>query len=162
VAPMSAGSDPTRPPGTPAFRRTARGRVDLYRALLVLEQAGARPATGREPGWLQGIGAALDDLLAEVDTHIEITEGRDGLYQEIAATEPRLAHALDELRAEHAEMRARTETLAKKVGTAAGGPAAVDEIRDEIGQLLGFLVKHRQRGSDLVWQAYELDIGGDA
>jgi hypothetical protein len=27
--------------------------------------------------------------------------------------------------------------------------------------LLGLLVRHRQRGSDLVYEAYELDIGGE-
>ncbi len=38
---------------------------------------------------------------------------------------------------------------------------SVDETRDEIQRVLGRLVKHRQRGADLVWEAYNRDIGGD-
>ena len=108
------------------------------------------------------IGDALNELLREIDTHIEITEGADGLYEEIGVTAPRLAHALDELRAEHAEMKTRTQALAAKVEAAPRDRAPVAETRDAVGQLLGFLVKHRQRGADLVWEAYELDIGGNA
>lgn len=159
---MTAEREPTLPPATPAFRRTARGRADLYRALVALEQASARPAAGRAPEWMEGVAAALNDLVAEIETHIELTEGANGLYDEIATTAPRLTHALDDLRAEHAEMRTRTRALAERFETAAREPEPVDELRDAVGQLLGFLVKHRQRGSDLVWQAYGLDIGGDA
>lgn len=32
--------------------------------------------------------------------------------------------------------------------------------RDEITTLIHRLVKHRQRGSDLIYEAYEVDIGG--
>jgi hypothetical protein len=32
----------------------------------------------------------------------------------------------------------------------------------ELGtELLGSIVRHRQRGADLVYEAYEVDIGGD-
>jgi hypothetical protein len=159
---LTADSESTRPSATAAFRRTAAGRVDLYRALVALEQANARPAAGRAPEWMEGVARALNDLLAEIDTHIELTEGANGLYEEIATIVPRLSHALDDLRAEHAEMKTRTHALAQKVETAAAEPASVADTRDSVGQLLGFLVKHRQRGSDLVWEAYELDIGGQA
>jgi hypothetical protein len=37
----------------------------------------------------------------------------------------------------------------------------VEEIRDLGTTLLGLLVRHRQRGSDLVYEAYELDVGGE-
>jgi len=37
----------------------------------------------------------------------------------------------------------------------------VDSVRDLGTALLGRLVRHRQRGSDLVFEAYEVDIGGE-
>ena len=37
----------------------------------------------------------------------------------------------------------------------------VDGVRRLGTALLGLLVRHRQRGSDLVYEAYELDIGGE-
>ena len=38
----------------------------------------------------------------------------------------------------------------------------VDAVRRDGTALLGRLVRHRQRGSDLVFEAYEFDIGGEA
>jgi hypothetical protein len=37
----------------------------------------------------------------------------------------------------------------------------VDRVRDLGTALLGRLVRHRQRGADLVFEAYEFDIGGE-
>ena len=37
----------------------------------------------------------------------------------------------------------------------------VDRVRGLGTALLGRLVRHRQRGSDLVFEAYEFDIGGE-
>lgn len=37
----------------------------------------------------------------------------------------------------------------------------VDRIRDLGTALLGRLVRHRQRGFDLVFDAYDFDIGGE-
>ena len=37
----------------------------------------------------------------------------------------------------------------------------VDQLRALCTGLLGMLVAHRQRGSDLVYAAYELDLGGE-
>ena len=39
--------------------------------------------------------------------------------------------------------------------------ADVDGVRGPGTILLGRLVRHRQRGSDLVYDAYEFDIGGE-
>ena len=37
----------------------------------------------------------------------------------------------------------------------------VDEVRDAGLALLGRLSRHRQRGADLIWDAYQTDIGGE-
>jgi hypothetical protein len=37
----------------------------------------------------------------------------------------------------------------------------VDRVRDLGTALLGRLVRHRQRGSDLIFDAYDFDIGGE-
>jgi len=36
----------------------------------------------------------------------------------------------------------------------------VDRVRDDLQRLIGGLVRHRQKGADLVWEAYNVDIGG--
>jgi hypothetical protein len=41
-------------------------------------------------------------------------------------------------------------------GTIADLPA----FREEVTTLMGQLVRHRQKGADLVWEAYDVDLGG--
>ena len=36
----------------------------------------------------------------------------------------------------------------------------LDNCRDDLQRLLGGIVRHRQHGADLVWEAYNVDIGG--
>jgi len=38
--------------------------------------------------------------------------------------------------------------------------AWADEIRAELTTLLVALARHRQRGADLVYEAYDVDLGG--
>ena len=140
----------------------ARRRADLYQAILGLEQAASRPAVAREEEWLTGVIEALDDLEGEILDHIEITERHDGLYAEIVEAAPRLSLKVQLLRDEHPQMQEATSSLKARLTAARDGDAlSVDDTaRDEIQRLLGRLVKHRQRGADLVWEAYTRDIGG--
>ena len=39
--------------------------------------------------------------------------------------------------------------------------AWVESIRDAAITLMGLLVRHRQRGADLVYEAYDVEIGGE-
>jgi hypothetical protein len=36
----------------------------------------------------------------------------------------------------------------------------LDKARDDLQRLIGAVVRHRQKGADLVWEAYNVDIGG--
>ena len=36
----------------------------------------------------------------------------------------------------------------------------VDALRADLTEMLCALAHHRQRGSDLIWAAYDVDIGG--
>ena len=64
--------------------------------------------------------------------------------------------------AEHDDATVSIDALAKLVADAPPDmdPAWVDLIRDEATELLARLVRHRQRGADLVFEAYQRDIGG--
>jgi hypothetical protein len=146
---------------TPTLGETARRREDLYRSILALERAAARPAVERQGEWTSGVIEALEALEREILEHIEITEGPEGLYNEIVESGPRLGHKVQRLREEHPELLEATATLRTRLETKpVGDERSLAEARDEIQRLLGRLVKHRQLGADLVWEAYGLDIGG--
>ncbi len=146
---------------TPTLEEAGRRRADLYQAILGLEQAAARPAVGREEQWVEGVIEALEQLEGEIVDHIEITQRHDGLYAEIVDAAPRLSGKVQLLRDEHPEMQEATSGLKARLTTAQSSDAlSVGEARDEIQHVLGRLVKHRQLGADLVWEAYSRDIGG--
>ena len=108
--------------------------------------------------WAQRVHAAAVELSGDFRDHVEITEGPDGLYRELLATSPHLAGAVTGLTREHVLVREEIDDLLARLQA----PDAVDETADlrELGTtLLGRLVRHRQRGADLIYEAYEVDIG---
>jgi hypothetical protein len=142
---------------TETLEEVVRRRADLYEAILGLERAAARPAAAREDEWRTGIADAVSELLRELADHIDVTERPDGLYAEIVEAAPRLGGKVMRLRDEHPEM---VESAAALDALVADGDTAVDDLRNEIQRVLGRLVRHRQHGADLLWEAYSLDTGG--
>jgi hypothetical protein len=155
-------SDPDPSPElTPTLAETARRRADLHHALVGVERAISSPAVAREGDWTKDVAIALRDLREALVEHIEVTERESGLYEEIRQRAPRLSNKIDQLRDEHPEIREAASALIDRLDTDGVGerwplPAA----RDELQRLLGRVVRHRQLGADLVWEAYNLDIGG--
>jgi len=136
-----------------------RRRAGLHESMIALERAFAAPAPGRHSAWVQRVRAALAELVADFRAHIDITEGPSGLYADLCATEPRLAHAVARLTDEHARIRELIDDL---LARASGSDAIeVDAVRDLGTALLGSLVRHRQHGSDLIYEAYAFDVGGE-
>lgn len=136
-----------------------RRRAELHEAMSALEQALAAPAPGRELQWAQRVHVALVELSADFRDHVDITEAPDGLYDEVRKSTPRLAGAVDRLTREHVAIKGRVDDLL----SAAAKPERpdIDGIRDSGTTLVGKLAHHRQRGSDLLYEAYESDIGGE-
>ena len=142
-----------------ALERARRHRAELRESVDALEAALAAPIPGRAKPWLERVHAAMAELTADFREHVAVTEGHQGLYAAVLGTEPRLGPAVDHLVREHLRLRLDIEVVLAALesrGTAA--PAA--EVRDRGTHLLGNLVRHRQRGADLVYEAYEVDIGG--
>jgi hypothetical protein len=109
------------------------------------------------------VNAAAEELSADFQEHVAITEGPDGLYSELARTAPRLSGSVAALSSEHASIARLLADLLARVDTSGTEPDAedVERVRALGTALLGRLVRHRQRGSDLVYQAYAVDIGGE-
>ena len=136
-----------------------RQRADLRDAISALEKALAAPAPGRHDAWAERVQVALVELSADFREHIDITESPGGLYRGLLMTAPRLSNAVARLTREHALIATHVDDLLARVS----GPEVkeVDSVRDLGMALLGRLVRHRQRGSDLVYEAYAVDVGGE-
>ncbi|HEU4356468.1 MAG TPA: hypothetical protein VFT27_12840 [Actinomycetota bacterium] len=152
--------EPTHEP-TPTLAEAGRLRVDIHDALVTAEEALSGPAAGREGEWAREVIGALAHLRETIEEHIEVTERPAGLYDEILENAPRLASAVQRLREEHPVLRDTTsETIARLRTTPIGTTWSLEDARDDIQRLFGKIVRHRQLGADLVWEAYNLDIGG--
>jgi hypothetical protein len=135
-----------------------RRRADLRLSLGAVEHALASPAAGRAVIWGEIVHRTLEELAEEFAEHIDVTEGPDGLHDAILAAAPRLGHAVQALTAEHGDIRAEIAALL----TATEPPVTPDDVadvREQGTRLLGHVVRHRQRGADLVYEAYETDLG---
>jgi len=156
---MADWTNTVAPEVTPTLDEVVRRRADLYQAILGLERAAARPAVAREDEWVEGVLGALAELEHEIADHIDITERPDGLYDEFVEAAPRLSRSVQVLREEHPDMQAAAAALRSMLEDRRD-TVSVDDARDEIAHVLGRLVKHRQHGADLLWEAYNLDTGG--
>ena len=137
-----------------------RHRAELRESMGALEDALAAPATSDGSRWTQRVEAALAEVAGDFRAHVDITEGPKGLHVELLEASPRLAGAVADLTRDHLLIGGRIDDLLTRVA----GPettAPADEVRTAATVLLGRLVRHRQRGADLVFEAYEFDIGGE-
>lgn len=146
----------TTVPGRAALQTARRQRVALLRDIQNLERAIAVPA--RDPGWRPGVTASLGGLRGSFGAHVAVTEGPDGLYAELLDHAPRLARVVHVLIREHAALAAAMATLQRRLDLP---EARIEELRGWASDLLRELSRHRQRGADLVYDAYATDIGGE-
>ena len=133
-----------------------RHRAALLRDIHLFEQAIASPSG--EPGWRERVSTRLRSLRSAFAEHIVVTEGDDGLYAELLDHAPRLARRVHVLIREHAAIAVTMSALQRRVDVR---ESRVDELRRCGSELLRALSRHRQRGADLVYDAYETDIGGE-
>jgi hypothetical protein len=96
--------------------------------------------------------------------HMVETEAPGAFLDELVAEAPRLATPASRLRREHSEILATITGAEQRLLAPPADEDAyehwVDEMRTDLTALLVALAKHRQRGADLVYEAYAVDIGG--
>lgn len=148
---------------TPEILRVARAqRADLRKAMIGLERSLARPAPGRVTEWSDRVHEALITLAATFERHIAVTEGDSGVLAEIAEHSPRLINAIERLATEHERIRRELSSTMAHIRRlpAHASDDDIETLRDHVTVLVTDLVRHRQHGADLVWEAHAVDIGG--
>lgn len=134
-------------------------RAELRESLTALEQALASPAVGRPLIWGERVRTVLAEVADDFREHIVVTEGPGGLHQAILSGDLRLANAVEALTDQHALIADALHELL--VATEPPVAAAdVRGIREKATDLLSSLLRHRQRGADLIFEAFATDIGG--
>jgi hypothetical protein len=111
----------------------------------------------RDPQWSRRLHRHLDRLHAAFDDHVRSTEGATGTYAEVVTVAPRLARGVTLLANDHQRLATALAGLRKRAEEGAQ-PA---DLRRCGASLLVLLDRHRQRGIDLLYEAYGTDIGGE-
>ncbi|MDF1594854.1 MAG: hypothetical protein P1T08_01970 [Acidimicrobiia bacterium] len=144
-----------------ALSAAGRHRAVLLDAAAGLEFAIASPV-GRGVAWRELVDGELHRLRAALADHTNAVESDDGLLADIVHQAPRLSNLVKLLRKDHLEMDARIGDIIHMVGAVPVDEPdeAGDEIRIATLELLGKLSRHRQKGADLVYRAFNVDIGG--
>lgn len=143
-------------PGS-ALDQARTERAGVRAAIARVESALASPATGRDRSWVSELAEQLATLDAAFARHVTATEGPDGLLAEILTGSPRLARRVEEIANDH---RAIAEELGAARTALHDAVSDLGEVRDGVVAVLVHLVRHRQRGADLVYEAYQVDIEG--
>jgi len=150
------GTTPSTPqaPVSGPLALARRHRVELLQTIQAFERSLAAPAA--DPRWRELVQERLRNLREAFGEHIILTEGPDGLYAEILEHAPRLVRRVEMLIRDHGMLLAAVDSLAHRLPT-----GDIERLRRRASDLLRQLSRHRQRGADLVYEAYATDIGGE-
>jgi len=148
----------SEPQPTPALEAAARRRRELREALVAFEDALASPIRDRVT-WRAEVADALEALGDAFEDHVAETEARGGLYEEMRDIAPQLGAKAGRLREEHPAITAALAQASVRLAIPPADEADADATRDVLQRLMGRIVRHRQHGADLVWEAYRVDIG---
>ncbi|MBC9820647.1 hemerythrin domain-containing protein [Terrabacter sp. MAHUQ-38] len=138
--------------------RVRRHRSELRESVAAVDLALESPIA-RGGMWRERVRAALAELAHDFDDHVALTESSGGIYDRARRSAPRLSARVDRLLREHRELREAIHgylAVLEHGGTMADLPV----FREELTVLMGRLVRHRQKGGDLVYEAYDVDLGG--
>lgn len=152
----STGEDGAMNNGDTGLDRARSRRTALRAAMEGLEDAVAGPSAVVDV-WTQGVRDALDAVRSALQAHIDEVEAPDGLLADVAETSPRLTAAANALSTDHAALLGAWDRAAAALDAE---PIDTVKVRRRVVALLGRLTLHRQAGSDLVYEAYNTDIGG--
>lgn len=137
----------------PSRVQKARVRRHLLGEALNEVESAVGAASGAS-GWLDGVLKSVVELRVALEEHVSVTGGDDGLLAEIGAMAPRLTAEISLIREEHGLLQAAVGRVEGMLGKS----VSPLRVRQEVMDLLARLSEHRQRGADLVYEAYNVDI----
>jgi len=110
-----------------------------------------------DPAWQPGVTRAVAQLKAAFAEHVDRTEGPAGLYAGVLDDAPRLARGVSGLVDDHETVRSVLDELEGRLHRAHDHEA----VRRHVARLIREVWQHRQRAADLLYEAYDTDLGGE-
>ncbi len=139
----------------PSLALAIEAKERLFDSLNSVRRAIGAPIANRER-WRKRLHRALVKLANAADEHVAETESPTGLLSEIVSEAPRLWRQVEALKAEHATLVDECARLLSRLES----DDSPRLLRRQTNVLLDRFERHRYRGADLVYEAFEVDIGG--
>ena len=135
-------------------------REALYEAVVGLEDALATPV-GDGKKWRLRVAMAIDHATIRIEEHAKQTEAKGGFLDKVMQEDPRLQRRVNQLKVDHERLEKEVDALRLAISHVDDDriPDEAVNIRNQAIDLLGQLTRHRQRGADLIYEAYQVDIG---
>jgi len=143
------------------LQEVGKRRAGLRRTMTEVEVAASAALAGRPREWHAKLSPHVDELCEAWALHVSGTEGPGGLWEQIRTDAPRLNGALNRLGREHRKLTGEVEALRQDLAAAGEDEGRLAAARERVTSLLIQLTRHRQRGADLIYEAYEHDVGGN-
>ncbi len=152
------------------IERVRGRRASLYRTTLELEHALSSPAADFGP-WSDRVLEAASSVVDCIAAHAAESEAPGEFLSNIATDSPHLAHAAKHLQDEHPVLIERSHAYVQLIMSFKDGafkdgafkdgapPDAAEVVRERGLEVLALIVRHRQRGADLMFLAHNEDLG---
>ena len=135
----------------------------LQTACAAIEEALATDRYADPVAWGGGVERTATTLRAALERHRERSEAPGGTLDEMVRLKPSLASRVAEQRLEHDDLLLKADALGTRLEEQlALARVAVDQIALEGSILVQSVRLHTMRGSDLIYEAYFQDEGGEA
>lgn len=126
-------------------------RVRAHRAEMGESLAAVR--VGLTTGAPERVAAALTELAHDLRDHVALTEGPGALYADLRAQAPRLVRRVDGQLADHARLTGEVDGLLDRAERGEVEQPAVEAV-------VARIERHQHATTALVFEAYEVDLGG--
>jgi small-conductance mechanosensitive channel len=140
----------------------AENRSDRKRSLDALQELELRagsPAPGREAQWLGQVLHSLDALEAVLAAQHENSADRDSMLSDIQRDQPRLHNRVVQLRRDYRDLHEAVSRFRAELETSRPDDIHFADVRQRLDRLATELRYQRAREADLVYEAFNVDLG---
>lgn len=143
------------------LRSVKRHRSELKRSMTALEAVLARPVGADAGAWLDAVRHRVADLHDAFDNHIRVHEGPDSFHADIVRSQPHLTPHVVSLQRDHHRLSVQLMGLNDIIERHTSPRDIAFDVRSRGIDLIHQFARHRQKGADVVWEAFNFDVGGE-
>lgn len=140
----------------------AENRADREHSLLALHDLELRagsPAPGREAQWLGEVLHALDALDETLARQHENSAEGDSILSDIQRDQPRLHNRVVQLRRDSRDVHEAVSRLHTQLEATPPDAIHFSDVRQQLDRVATELRYQRAREADLIYEAFNIDLG---